>query len=77
MATIHITTIVQWCRMSTTTARNRIIADTMSPPERLKHLNGETSEEMLGTFRFHSRRDKEEWKYYIHLSSTKEIDIPH
>ena len=59
MSTIPITTIVQWCGMSTTTARNRIIADTMSPPEGLKHLNGETSEEMLGTFRFYACRDKE------------------
>ena len=45
--------------MSTTTARNIIIAYTMSPPEGLKHLNGETSEEMLGTFRFYARREKE------------------
>ena len=59
MATTPITTIVQWCVMSTTTARNRIIADMMSPPEWLKHLNGETSEEMVGTFRDYSRHDKE------------------
>ena len=51
MSTIPITTIVQWCRMSTTTARNRTIADMMSPLEGLKHLNGGTSEEMVGTFR--------------------------
>ena len=31
----------------------------MSPPEGLKHLNGETSEEMLVTFRDYTRRDKE------------------
>ena len=60
MAPIPITTIVQCCGMSTTTARNRIIADMMSPPEGLKHLNGETSEEMLGTFREYARRDKED-----------------
>ena len=34
----------------------------MSPPEGLKHLNGETSEEMLGTFRYYARRDKEDRK---------------
>ena len=45
--------------MSTTTARNIIIADIMSSPEGLKHLNGETSEEMLGTFRDYDRSDKE------------------
>ena len=60
MATIPITTIVQWCGMSTTTAINRIIADMMSPPEGLKHLNGETPEEMLGTFRDYAWRDKED-----------------
>ena len=60
MATIPITTIVQWCVMSTTTARNIIITDMMSPPEGLKHLNGETSEEMVGTFRYYARRDKED-----------------
>ena len=60
MATIPITTIVLWCGMSTTTARNRIIADMMSTPEGLKHLNGETSEEMLGIFRDYYRRDKED-----------------
>ena len=59
MFTIPITTIVQWCGMSTTTARNRIIADMMIPPVGLKHLNGETSEEMLGTFRDYAQRDKE------------------
>ena len=32
----------------------------MSPPEGLKHLNGETPEEMLGTFRDYDRRDKED-----------------
>ena len=32
----------------------------MSPPEELKHLNGETPEEMLGTFRDYDRRDKED-----------------
>ena len=60
MATIPIATIVQWCGISITTARNRIITDIMSPPEGLKHLNGDTSEEILGTFRDYARRDKEE-----------------
>ena len=58
MANIPITTIVQWCGMSTTTARNIIISDMMSPPEQLKHLNGETSEDMVGTFRGYALRDK-------------------
>ena len=62
MAAIPITTIVQWCRMSTTNSRNRIIADMMSPPEGLKHLNGETSEEMLGTFRDYARHGKDDGK---------------
>ena len=65
MAPIPIGTIVQWCGMSTTTARNRIIADMMSPPEGLKHLNGETSEEMLSTFRDYDRRDKEDGKIIL------------
>ena len=59
MSTIPITTIVQWCGMSTTTARNRIIADMKSLPEGLKHLNGEMFEEMLVTFRDYDRCDKE------------------
>ena len=59
MTTILITTIVQWCGMSTTIARNIIIANIMSPPEGLKHLNGETSKEMLGTFRDYARQYKE------------------
>ena len=59
MDTIPITTIVQWCGMSTTTTRNRIIADMMSPPKGLKDLNSETSKEMLGTFRDYDRRYKE------------------
>ena len=41
MAPIPIATIVQWCGMLTTTARNIIIADMMSQPEGLKHLNGD------------------------------------
>ena len=60
MATIPIASIFQWCGMSTTTVRNRIIADMMSPPEGLIHLNGEISEEMLGTFRDYAQRDKED-----------------
>ena len=32
----------------------------ISPPEGLKHLNGETSEEMLGKFRDYARREKED-----------------
>ena len=60
MATIPITTIVQRCLISTTTARNRIIADMMIPPEGPRHLNGKTSEEMLGTFRDFARRDKQD-----------------
>ena len=32
----------------------------MSPPDRLKHLNGETSKEMFGTFREYDWRDKED-----------------
>ena len=32
----------------------------MSLPEGLKHLNGETSEEILGTFRNYALRDKED-----------------
>ena len=31
----------------------------MSPPEGLRHLNGETSEEILGKFRDYARREKE------------------
>ena len=48
----------------------------MSPPEGLKHLNGKTPEEMLGTFTDYARCDKKHGEI-IHLSSTKEVDIPH
>ena len=48
--------------MSTTTTRNIIIADMMSPSEGLKHLNCESSEKMLGTFRDYARCDKEDGK---------------
>ena len=34
----------------------------MIPPEGLKHINGETSEEMLFTFREHARHEKEDGK---------------
>ena len=37
----------------------------MSPPEGLKHLNGETSEEMVGTFRDYARRDKEDGRIIL------------
>ena len=56
MATIPIATIVQWCGMTTVSTRKRIIADMMSPPEGLKHLNDEILEEMLGKFREYARR---------------------
>ena len=46
--------------MSSTTAINIIIADIMSPPEVLKHLNGETSKEILGTFMDYAQHDKED-----------------
>ena len=57
MATIPITTIFQWCGMITAASRNRITADIMSLSEGMKHLNGEKSEEMIGTFRDYARRD--------------------
>ena len=57
MATIPIATIFQWSGMTTAAARNRIISDMMSPPEGIKHLNGETLEEMLVPFRYYARRD--------------------
>ena len=60
MTTIPIAIIVQWCGISTTTARNIIITDIMSPTEGLKHINGETPEEILGTFREYDRRYKED-----------------
>ena len=60
MSTIPIATIVQWYVISTTTVRNIIISDMMSPLEGLKHLNGEILEEVLGTFRDYACRDKED-----------------
>ena len=39
----------------------------MSPPEGLKHLNGETYEEGLGTFRDYARRDKEYGKIIFNI----------
>ena len=77
MANIPITTIVKWCVMSTTTTRNRIFADMMSTPEGLKHLNGETSKEMLGIFWDYDRRDKEDKRIKIKQSPTKEVDKNH
>ena len=58
-------TIVKWCVMTTASARNRIISDMMSPPEGLKHINGETSEENLGTFRDYARCDAEDGKIIL------------
>ena len=51
MTTIPITTIVQWCGISTTTAISGIIADILSSPEGVKQLNGDISNKMLGTLR--------------------------
>ena len=48
-----------------------IIADMMIPPEELKHLNGETSKEMLGTFRNYVWRDKENGKIIYSSDSNK------
>ena len=59
MSTIPIATIVQWYVISTTTVRNIIISDMMSPLEGLKHLNVETSEEIVGAFRDYACRDNE------------------
>ena len=73
MYIIPITTIVQWCGMWTKTARNRIITDMMSPPEVLKNLNGETSKEMLGTFRDYACRDKEDRKNILNRSQQRKL----
>ena len=43
--------------MTTAAARNIVIDDTMSPPGGMKHLIGETPEEMLGTFRDYASCD--------------------
>ena len=63
MATIPIATILQWCGMITASSRNRITADIMILQEGMKHLNGEKSEEMIGTFRYYDRMHQIEISY--------------
>ena len=77
MYTTPIVTIFQWCVISTTTSRNRIVADMMSPPEEVKHLNGETLEEMLGTCRDYARCDKEDGRIIFAIFQQKRVDIPY
>ena len=56
--------------------RIRKISDMMSPPEGLKHINGETPEENLGTFRDYARCDAEYGKIiFTRFQQTRLISL--
>ena len=59
---IATTMILRWCGITTNANKNTIIAEILSPPEGLTHLNDETDEGMMSTFRDFGRRDANDGK---------------
>ena len=56
MVSVSIKDILQWCGITIDANKKRVIEDILPPPEGLKHLIHETSEEMQSTFRDYGRR---------------------
>ena len=59
---IATTTILGWCGITTNANKNTIIAEILSPPSGLTHLDDETDEGMMSTFRDFGRRDANDGK---------------
>ena len=59
---IPITTILTWCGITITAQRTRIMNKLLIYPEGMRHLNDESTKEMIVTFRDYGRRDVADWK---------------
>ena len=62
MAEITVNTMLGWCGISVAANRNRIIADMLSAPEGIDHLNDESTEGLLSTYRDYAKRSVAEGK---------------
>ena len=56
MANITVNIMLGWCGISITTNRNHIIADMLTAPKGIDHLNDESTEGMLSTYRDNTKR---------------------
>ena len=48
--------MIGWCDISVATNRNRINADMLTAPEGIDHINDESTEGMLSTYRDYAKR---------------------
>ena len=70
-------TILGWCGITSNSNKNTIVAELLISPEGLGHLNDETEEGMIATFRDFGRRDANDGKKYIQPSPTEAHHLPH
>ena len=65
--------ILGWCGITTNANKNTIVAELLSPPEVLGHLNDETEEGMVATFCDFGRRDANDGKIIFSRVQQKRI----
>jgi hypothetical protein len=70
---ITINTILTWCGITNAGQRTRIVAELLSAPEGLMHLNDESTEAMQATFRDYSRRDAADGKIIFNRVQQKRL----
>ena len=56
MSNITVNIMFGWCGIIVATNRNRIIADIITAPEGIDHLNDESTEGLLSTYRDYADR---------------------
>ena len=66
-------TILGWYGITTNANKNTIVAELLSPPEGLGHLNNETKEGMIATFCYFGRRDANDGKIIFSRVQQKRI----
>ena len=65
MANITVNIMLGWCGISVTINRNRIIADVLTTPEVIDHINDKYSEGLLSTYRDYAKRTAVDRKIMI------------
>ena len=66
------TTILTWCGITFSAQRTRIMNELLITPEVMRHLNNESNEGMIATFRDYGRRDVADGKIIFNCLSHKQ-----
>ena len=67
------TTILTWCGITILAQRTRIMNKLLISPEGMRHLNDESTEGMIATFRDYGRRDVADGKIIFNIVQQKRM----